>query len=457
MISLLATRATAWQRGSVHRQVFSAAMIVAIFTFAAKLAGAAKEVVVAQRFGTSADVDAFLLALVIPSFAISVVASSLRTALVPTYVDVREQEGPAAAQRLLSTAMVLALGLMTGTTALLAWAMPTTIALFARGFPPDALRLTTLLSYWMLPGVGVAGATTIWTAVLHAHQRFTVASAAPLAIPLFAIAGLATFGRTWGIQALAAGTLVGFVVEAAVVGAAVRHEGLSVLPSWRGVTPAVRRVAGQYWPMVAGTLVMGSNPVVDSIMAAALGSGSVAALGYGGKVNSLILSVGASSVAAAVLPHFSLLAARRDWSGLRRTTRTYAAVLIGLSVPVAIALVALSEPLARVIFQRGAFTAADTALVARIQAYYFVSMPIGVAGVLFVRLIIATKATKFLMWLSVMNAVVNVTANYAFSRVLGVAGIALSTSLVSVLSPLVAFAYASRRLRLLAAAESSKP
>jgi putative peptidoglycan lipid II flippase len=182
-------------------------------------------------------------------------------------------------------------------------------------------------------------------------------------------------------------------------------------------------------------------------MAAMLGAGSVAALGYGGKVNSLVMSVGGSSVAAAVLPHFSRLAARRDWAGLRHTTRMYAVLLLGLSVPLMLALIALSEPIARIIFERGAFTAADTALVARIQAYYFISTPVGFAGVLFVRLIIATKATRFLMWLSVMNAIVNVTANYVFSRYLGVAGIALSTSLVSVLSHVVAFVYASRRLR----------
>jgi putative peptidoglycan lipid II flippase len=447
MMPLLAAGAAAWQRGSVHRQVFSAAVIVAVFTFVAKVASAAKEMLVAHRFGTSTDVDAFLLALLMPSFAISVVASSLRTALIPTYVDVREHDGPAAAQRLLSSSLVLGLGLMAGAALVLVLVVPSALPLFARGFSADAVRLTTLLSYWLIPSVILAGVTTVGSAVLHAHQRFTVPSAAPLAIPAFAVVALLAGGRAWGIHALAVGMAIGFVVEAAVIVVAVRREGVSLVPRWRGMTPAVRKVIGQYWPMVAGTLVMGSNPVVDSIMAATLGPGSVAALGYGGKVNSLILAVGASSVAAAVLPHFSRLAAQRDWAGLRRTTRAYAALLIALTVPLTLALLWLSEPIARLLFERGAFTASDTVLVGRIQAFYFVATPIGFAGVLFVRVIIATKATRFLMWLSVVNATVNVLANYAFSRYLGVAGIALSTSLVGILSPLVAFAYASRRLR----------
>jgi putative peptidoglycan lipid II flippase len=449
MIALITARAAAWQRGSVHRQVLSAAAVVAFFTFAAKLAAAAKEIVVAQRFGTSTDVDAFILAMIVPGFAMSVVASSLRTALIPTYVDVREQEGADAAQRLLSSTMVLGLALMTVAAGLIVTLLPATLRLVARGLTSDVVQLTTRLSFWILPGIVLAGANTIWSAVLHAHQKFTVPSAAPLAMPVCAVGALLAGGRTWGIHALAAGTLLGWVVESAWIGVAVRREGLTLLPRWRGMTPAVRRVAGQYWPMVAGTLVMGSNPVVDNVMAAALGAGSVAALGYGGKVNSLILGVGASSVAAAVLPHFSRLAARRDWAGLLRTTRTYAALLIGISIPLTIALVALSTPIARLLFERGAFTAADTAVVSRIQTFYFVATPIGFAGVLFVRLIIATNATQFLMWLSILNAIVNVTANLAFSRWLGVAGIALSTSLVSVLSPLLAFAYASRRLRTL--------
>lgn len=87
--------------GSVNRQIFSAVFTVGLFTGFVKLTTIAKEVIVAWRFGTNEQLDAFLIALIVPGFAINVVAESLNAALIPTYIRVREQEGTKAAHRLL--------------------------------------------------------------------------------------------------------------------------------------------------------------------------------------------------------------------------------------------------------------------------------------------------------------------------------------------------------------------
>lgn len=458
MISALAARIGAWQKVSVHRRVFSAAAVVAVFTFTSKLASAAREVVVAHQFGTSQEVDAFLLAFLMPGFAITVLGATMNSALIPTYVEVREREGQEAAQKLLSSTLLVSIVLLSITacslTALVPWAAP----LVSGRVTPEQVALTRRLAFILTPTLVVTGTTMTWSAVLNAHQRFAPSAAATLAVPLVAIAALFAFGRTLGIGALAWGTLAGFVLEAVFVGWMLRREGVSLVPRWHGLTPAVRTVIGQYLPMVAGMAAMGTNGPIDQIMSARLGPGSVAALGYGTKVEAFVVGIGVASIGAAVLPHFSRLAATEDWNALRSTIRRYATALVLLAVPVTLALIALSEPIVRVLFQRGAFTAADTRLVARIQSFLLLALPVKFAGLLFIRFIMAIKANHVLMWTSILNAFVNVAANWILSRYLGVAGIALSTTVVVLVSVSISGTFTYRRLKALcAAAPAAEP
>jgi len=428
------TQLARWYRSSSHRRVLSAAVIVGVFTFAARLAGAAKEILVAHHFGTSDEVDAFGLALTLPAFAISLVGGSLHLAFMPVYVDVRQREGHAAAQRLLSTATVLCVGLLAAAATLVAAAMPVLLPLFASRFTPAKLELTAHLSYLLLPCIVVAGTTTVWTAALYAHDDYARPSSAAVAVPLVSLLSLLALGRAWGIRALAVGLLAGYCVEAALVGFALVREGMSVLPRWRGLSEPVRRVLLQCAPMMAGTRVMGANPVIDSMMAARLQPGSVAALGYGNKLVAFAMGIGSLSLGAAVFPLFSRLASNGDWVRMSRTIRLYALALLALTIPATLAVIGLSEPIARLLYERGAFSRADTLLVARIQALYLVQIPFHITGNVFVRFLSATAGNSLLMWFSFVSCVVNVVGNVVLSRWLGAAGIALSTSLVYVVS-----------------------
>jgi len=432
-------RALSWfarvlSRDSVHRRMLSAAAVVAFFAFVAKLLGATKEFVVAHEFGISDQVDAFGLALTFPAFAISLIGGSLNAALVPAYVDVRQREGQDGAQRLFSAVMVLSLALLVLAALLTAALVPTVLPLVSSRFTPGKLRLTAHLSYLLIPTIVIAGTSMTCAAVLNAHERFGPPSAAGLAVPLVSIAALVGFGRASGIQALAVGVVVGYCAEAFFLVRAVRREGLSIVPRWGGFTPAVRKLVGQFAPMVAGALVMGSNPVVDSVMAARLDPGSVASLGYGGKLVAFAMGIGSMSLGAAIFPHFSRLASMQDWDGLARTIRAYALVVLAITIPATLVAIALSEPIVRILYERGAFGRADTVRVALVQALYLIGVPFFLTSLVFVRFLSATARNSVLMRGAILNCCVNVVGNVVLSRYLGPAGIALSTSVVYTVS-----------------------
>jgi putative peptidoglycan lipid II flippase len=419
-----------WRESSVNTRIFAAMVTVGGLTVLVKGAAAVKELVVAYQFGTSDALDAFLIAFLLPGFAISLVAGSLNAALIPTYIQVREHQGHEAAQGLFSSVMVWSTGLLLALTIVLAASASYILPVLASGFSDEKLALTTSLFYALLPCLVFSGLGLTWSGILNAQDRFALASAVPIATPVVTAVILLVLSKHLGIYALVLGTVAGLVLEAGLLGWWLGRQGISILPRWDGVTPAVRQVWNQYLPMIAGAFLMGSATLVGQAMAAMLDPGSVSALSYGSKITTLILSVAAVAVSTAVLPHFSRMVAIADWPGVRHTLLTYARLIVLITLPLTVILIYFSEPLVRLLFQRGAFTEADTQLVAWVQDLYLLQVPVFVLGMLVVRLISALQANRILMWGAGINLICNIVFAYFLMKWLGVAGIALSTSLM---------------------------
>ena len=428
--------AQSWRRlttGSVSRQILGAALPVALLTALVKAVTIGRELIVAWRFGTSDALDAYLIALLVPSFVINVVAGSFNAAFIPTFIQVREREGEREAQRLFSNVMVWSVGVLGATSVLMLLCAPLYLPLIASAFSREKLDLTFRLLFVVTPFVLLSGVVIIYGAVLNAGHRFALAAASPVLAPAMSVLFLLAF-KNWGVFALAAGLICGAGLEMIVLGVALKHQGIRLRPRWFGVDAHLRQVARQYLPMIAGAFLMIGANLVDQSMAAMLSSGSVAALNYGSRVVALPITLAATALGTAVTPYFSSMAAREDWTGIRQTLRRYLWLSFAITVPLTLLIVLASETLIRVLFERGSFTAEDTRHIARIQALYALQIPFYIGGILVVRLISSLRANHILMWGAVINLIVNVVLNYLLMQWLGVAGIALSTAFVYLLS-----------------------
>jgi putative peptidoglycan lipid II flippase len=143
------------------------------------------------------------------------------------------------------------------------------------------------------------------------------------------------------------------------------------------------------------------------------------------------------------LPHFSRLVAAGDWVALRSSVRVSTIVILCATVPIACLIWADSASFVRLVFQHGAFTAADTRIVGRVQAAFALGIPAYTLASLYMRLISALRLNQRIFVIASGNVALNFVLDVVFARFLGVAGIALSTSLVS-LSSCVAFYFALR-------------
>lgn len=419
---------------SPNAKIFRAGVVVACFGVLTALAMAARELTVARYFGRDDSIDAFLIAFLLPSFIVTLVVGSLGAAFMPVFIDVRKRRSEESVQELFSSVLVLEILALSAIAVVLGVLSPYYLPYLGSGFSAAKLKLTRELLLCLLPFILFNGVTLYVASVLNAGERFFLPAVVPLVTPVIVIFFIVLTARQWGAFAIVAGTVSGSVLEAISLASVLRRQGIRFLARWSGLTPDVRTVLQQYSPMLAGSFLMGSALVVDKSMAAMLSHGSVAALSYGNRVISGVFAVGATALGTATFPYFSRMAAERDWSGCGHTLKRYSVLVLLTSVPFTLCLMALSNPLVRLLYQRGAFTPGDTELVSRVQVCYLLQIPFYLWSLLFVKFLSAVRRNDLLMYGAGISLVFDVILNFIFMRFWGVAGIALSTSVVYIFS-----------------------
>jgi putative peptidoglycan lipid II flippase len=420
------------QHDSVNKRIFRAALAVGLATVVVKAGTTLKDLAVARSFGRSDSLDAFLFAFILPSFALTVLVGAVTAALVPVLVETRQQEGLPAAQRLLASVMLLTGAALITVALLLALLAPLYLPYLGHSFAPEKQLLTRQFLYYLAPWLVLSGLATFMACVLNAIEKFAAPAIVPLLTPSAILVCIAVWTRPSSGFALAFGTVAGSCFEVSLLYYLVRKNQILGSLRWHGLDERVRAVLSQTRPMMAGCLLMGATPVVDQVMAAMLGPGNVSALSYGSKVPAGLLAIGATALSTATLPYFSHMVAAKDWQGCRHTLKRYSALMLSVSIPITVLLIVLSRPLVRMLFQRGAFTAMDTDIVSNVQACYSLQIPAYVMCMLFVRFISSVRRNDLLMYAAAINLVVNIVMNLILMRIWGVAGIAVSTSLVMV-------------------------
>jgi putative peptidoglycan lipid II flippase len=423
---------------SAHRRVFADALLVGVLTTAAKLAGAAKVMATARYFGTGDALDAFLIAFLLPSFVSDVVAGSFTPTLVPVLVRALTAEGSHAAQRLARLALGFSVSLMLAAATALALAGRWLLALSGSSFSPEKLHLSFLLFLGLIVWLPLSACIATWRAVLNANRRFALAAIAPLASPAILIVLLFAFAERWGVAILCGGTVAGVAVECLLLALAIRRLGYSVTPlrgSWRA--PELKTLRDQYFPLAAGVVVSSLGIVVDQSVAGRLGPGQVSALSYGNRLTTVLLAIVASGLSTAVLPLFSRLAAAKDWARLRHAALLYSGAAILFMVPMTAALVAYSSPLVRILYQHGAFQEPAAQVVTQVQRFSLLQAPLSILVSVAGRLTVSLSANAVLLRMGIAALITNVTLDLILSGFMGVAGIALATSGVQIVSLLV--------------------
>ncbi len=355
-------------------------LTVSTGTLASRLLGFARDAMIAALLGTGPVADAFLVAFQLVNVVRRLLTEgALNAALVPAWLRVREAEGGIAAAafagRVLGTvsaALIVAAGVI-------GLVMPFVITALAPGFAGrDTLQLAVDDARLMLPYLAFAGPATVMMALLNAQARFALTAFSPL---LFNIALIAVMIALIVREQDAAHAAL---VIAATVGIAglVQLLILVLRPGGhRAATPLRitfdREMRGFLAKAIPG-MIAGSGPQLLMVAGAIIASASPSAVSWLYFANRLIeLPLGIVGVAmgAVLVPELTRALRVDDRKTMMHAELRGLELAVGLALPATLGLIALGEPVVRMLFEHGVFSAADTAATAHALMWLALGLP----------------------------------------------------------------------------------
>lgn len=424
--------------------------IVSFFTLGSRIMGLVRDQVLAFAFGTSRAADAFYVAFRIPNLLRRLVGEgALTIAFVPVYTEYlrRSREEGKAALDVVFTALTVFLTLIVLVGIMCA---PFIVRAIAWGFDadPEKFHLTIFLTRLMFPYIFLISLVALAMGVLNSCKRFAAPAAAPIFLNLAIIAGALLLSRffTQAVTGLAVGVLVGGTLQLLLQVPDLRR--LGMLPrftfSWKH--PALKKLLVMMIPAAFGAAVYQINVLVVTLLASFLPSGSVSYLWFADRVSEFPLGVFAIAVATAALPTLSDHAAEKDLERFRTTLGVSLRLTFLLSIPAAVGLFLLSEPIVKILFERGAFTAEATLATAAALEWFAVKIPF-VAGVRnLVSGFYALQDSKTPVLIAVVALIVNgVTALLLMGPFLHV-GLAAALAISSALNMMLLVWFLQRRI-----------
>jgi putative peptidoglycan lipid II flippase len=383
------------------------------------LAGLARQILVADAFGTSAVMEAFNAANRISETLFNLVAGgALGSAFIPTFTALLAKEKREGAWKLASSITNLILIVLISTAALAAIFAPQVVRyVLAPGFAGDPAKeiLTINLTRLMLPSAILFGISGLVMGILNSHQIFFIPALTPAMYQIGMIFGVTVLSPRYGIFGLAWGVLIGAALHLILQLPLLIRQGGAYSFSLGLKSPDVKEVARLMGPRLLGVAVVQLNFWINVRLASFHPEGSVTAIQIAFALMLMPQAAIAQSIATAALPTFSTQVAQNKLNEMRASLSASLRGILLLSIPASLGLILLRVPIVTLLYQRGEFTPYSTKLVAWALLWYAAGL-VGHAMVeILARAFYALHDTKTPVFIGIAAMSLNVLFSYLFS------------------------------------------
>jgi len=427
------------QSATENERVTKAAGIVGSATLLSRIFGLVRDVVLAWFFGAGLLSDAFFVAFRIPNLLRRLFAEgSLSIAFIPVFTEYLTNQGreeafkmARSAVRLLSIllAIIAVVGILTA---------PLIVRIIAPGFSssPEKFLLTVTLTRIMFPYIFLVSLVALSMGILNVLGHFAAPALAPVLLNIAIICSVFLISPHMAdpVTGLAVGVLIGGVLQLMLQMPFLIKKGFYF---WQKATlyhPGLKRVGALMLPAVFGAAVYQISILVDTFLASLLAEGSISYLYYADRMVQFPLGIFAIAAATAVLPSLSRQAAEKDLAAFKNTFSYAVKLVFFIIIPSMVGLIVLREPIIALLFKRGAFDAETTRLTADALLYYAVGLWAFSAVRIVVNAFYALQDTKTPVQMAVISVIAKIVLGVILMQWLAHGGLALSTSLASMLN-----------------------
>lgn len=415
---------------------------VSFMTFLSRIVGFLRDMIVANVFGASAGIDAFLLAFKIPNFMRRLFAEgAFSQAFVPVLSEYRATKDPSDVKILIDRVFGVLSFVLLGVSFLGVMFAPFFVRIFAPGFQLEDGRfgLACQLLQVTFPYIFFISLTAFAAGVQNAYRKFAIPAFTPVLLNFSLIIAAYLLSPYFAepVEALAWGVLIAGIAQLLFQAPFLAQLALFPSPAWGWHDPGVKRIMTLMVPALIGASVMQVNLLVDTIFASFLPVGSLTWLYYSDRLLEFPIGVFGVALATVVLPHLSQEYAEKSHYGFSASLDWAFRWILLIGIPATIGLTLLAGPLMATLFQYGRFLPHDAIMAAR----SLLTLSLGLVCFLAVKILVsafyARQNTKFPVKVAIFAMVINVILNALLIGPLAHAGLALASSLSSICNVLI--------------------
>lgn len=357
------------------KHVARAAILLMVTVILSRILGYGREVVMYTIFGQNYLTDAYRAAFSIPDFLyMLLVGGALSSAFIPVFSSCvatdRTDEGWKSASIVFNYTVIFLLVL---TVFAYLYTRPL-IVLLAPGLPDQYINLAVTLTHIMFLQTFFMALNGFAMGILNSYNHFAAPAIGTLVYNLLIIiVGVALVNQI-GIAAFSYGVVIGAALNFLVQIPALRRVGLKYTFSFDYRDQGFRQIMVLMIPVLAGLGVVQLNLFVTQNLSSGLGSGTISALNLAQRIMNLPIGIFAVSIATAIFPTLTTLTARGELDMFKRTSSLGLRAIFLVTIPASLGLMAIGEPLIKLLFQQGEFTSAMAIATNEALFYYCIGL-----------------------------------------------------------------------------------
>jgi len=410
---------------------------ITALTLISKILGFGKQMLLAHFFGASYIVDAYLMAIAIPSILFGGITNSISVTYIPVYTEIEERDGKKASNNFTSNISLLSLFFSLTVTTVGVYFSEEIVRLLASGFEGETYLLTVKFLRISFYATVATSLRNIYMSYLHCNNGYIIEKISSLAFNVVNITVVVISGF-YNYEFLMYGYTLGYFIFMilTVINSSTRGYNFRFKLE---INKNIRKVFYLSLPVFIGSMAGQINLLVDKTIASTLKEGSISALNYAAVVNSFVFSLMTVAMITIIYPLFAKQISRNDIEGFKNTLIKGMNLLIIFLVPVLVGSLVLAKPAIVFVYERGAFDTSAT----NMTYTAFVLYAIGILGMglkgLMVKAFYSLQDTKRPMIIGFISVGINISLNLILVKFMEHNGLALATSITSTITviPLV--------------------
>lgn len=417
--------------GSRKHSIKLAVSGVMVITLLGKLLGFLRELILAYFFGAGSVSDAYLISQTIPGTLFQIIGIAISTCFVPVYMRIKMNDSKSECDGFVDrfiTLIMIVCAFMIGIVMIFASQI---VKVFAMGFDRDTMQLAVVFTRISIITLFASGFVYTYTAFLQAEKKFFEAAFGVIPYNIGLMAAI-IIGAKINVYALSYVSAIAVVIQLAYQVIHIRKIPYRFHFNFQLNNSYIKTALLLLPPVVVGVAATEINTLIDRTIASSIIVGGVTVITYGTSLFNLIVGVFSQSISMVYYPAISEASIINDTKKLKESVQKSVEMALFFLVPITIGVCVLATPFVEVIFGHGGFSDESVSLVSNVLIFYSIGfVPYAIKQTLN-NVFYANKKTKTPMINTTIGIVVNIIGNIALSKVMGLNGLALSTSLASI-------------------------